>query len=62
MMSRKDRAKQFLPFDAMKGLHEAMRDKELALFGEAHTQVDEEDEWWKEYFPPDPEDAYTSDD
>lgn len=51
MMTRKDRAKQFLPFDAMKGLHEAMRDKELELFGQAHTQVEEDDAWWQEYLP-----------
>lgn len=28
MMSRQDRAKQFLPFDAMKGLTEALRERE----------------------------------
>lgn len=27
--SRKDRAKQFLPFDALKGLQEALREKEI---------------------------------
>ena len=28
MMKREDRAKQFLPFDAMKGLYEALRERE----------------------------------
>lgn len=27
-MDRSDRAKQFMPFDAVKGLHEALREKE----------------------------------
>ena len=35
MMTRADRAKQFAPFDAMKGLKEAMRDRE-----ERHTRVE----------------------
>ena len=34
MMTRKDRAKQFMPFDAMKGLQEALRDRE-----ERHSRV-----------------------
>ena len=29
MVSRIDRAKQFLPFDALKGLQEALREKEI---------------------------------
>ena len=29
MASRADRAKQFLPFDALKGLQEALREKEI---------------------------------
>lgn len=29
MASRVDRAKQFLPFDALKGLQEALREKEI---------------------------------
>ena len=29
MVSRADRAKQFLPFDALKGLQEALREKEI---------------------------------
>ena len=33
-MTRKDRAKQFMPFDAMKGLQEALRDRE-----ERHSRV-----------------------
>ena len=28
MMTREERAKQFMPFDAMKGLQEALRDRE----------------------------------
>ena len=28
MMTRQERAKQFMPFDAMKGLQEALRDRE----------------------------------
>lgn len=32
-MSKSDRAKQFIPFDALKGLQEALREKEIE-----HTQ------------------------
>ena len=35
MMMRQERAKQFQPFDAMKGLSEALRDRE-----EHHTRVE----------------------
>lgn len=35
MMTRTQRAKQFLPFDAMKGLQEALRDRE-----EHHSRVE----------------------
>ena len=35
MMTQKNRAKQFLPFDAMKGLQEALRDRE-----EKHSRVE----------------------
>ena len=35
MMTRAERAKQFAPFDAMKGLQEALRDRE-----ERHSRVD----------------------
>lgn len=35
VMTRQDRAKQFMPFDAMKGLQEALRDRE-----EKHNRVD----------------------
>lgn len=35
MMMRQERAKQFQPFDAMKGLQEALRDRE-----EHHTRVE----------------------
>ena len=31
MVSRSDRARQFLPFDALKGLQEALREKEIEL-------------------------------
>ncbi len=34
-MNRSDRAKQFMPFDAMKGLKEALRERE-----ERHSRVD----------------------
>ena len=35
MMTRQERAKQFQPFDAMKGLQEALRDRE-----ERHSRVE----------------------
>lgn len=35
MMTREQRAKQFMPFDAMKGLQEALRDRE-----ERHSRVE----------------------
>ena len=35
MMMREERAKQFQPFDAMKGLQEALRDRE-----ERHSRVE----------------------
>lgn len=38
MMTREQRAKQFMPFDAMKGLQEALRDRE-----ERHTRVEKHD-------------------
>lgn len=38
MMTREQRAKQFMPFDAMKGLQEALRDRE-----ERHTRVERHD-------------------
>ena len=38
MMMREERAKQFAPFDAMKGLQEALRDRE-----ERHTRVERHD-------------------
>ena len=31
MASKQDRAKQFLPFDALKGLQEALREKEIEI-------------------------------
>ena len=37
-MTRKERAKQFMPFDAMKGLQEALRAKE-----EHHTRTEKHD-------------------
>ena len=37
-MIREERAKQFAPFDAMKGLQEALRDRE-----ERHTRVERHD-------------------
>lgn len=38
MMTREQRAKQFMPFDAMKGLQEALRDRE-----ERHSRVERHD-------------------
>lgn len=38
MMTRQERAKQFAPFDAMKGLQEALRDRE-----ERHSRVERHD-------------------
>ena len=38
MMMREERAKQFAPFDAMKGLQEALRDRE-----ERHSRVGRHD-------------------
>ncbi len=38
MMTRAERAKQFAPFDAMKGLQEALRDRE-----ERHSRVEKHD-------------------
>jgi len=38
MMTREERAKQFMPFDAMKGLKEALLDRE-----EKHTRVKRHD-------------------
>lgn len=35
MMTQKERAKQFAPFDSLKGLHEALRDRE-----ERHSRVE----------------------
>lgn len=37
-MTRQERAKQFMPFDAMKGLQEALRDRE-----ERHLRTDRHD-------------------
>ena len=41
-MRRADRAKQFLPFDAMKGLQEALRDREEKHARTARREIDEE--------------------
>lgn len=40
MVSRSDRARQFLPFDALKGLQEALRAKEIEL--EERKELSEE--------------------
>ena len=42
-MNREDRAKQFLPFDAMKGLKEAMERQEELLSRVEKTELGEED-------------------
>ncbi len=43
-MNRADRAKQFLPFDSMKGLSEALRAQEEALAQTERREMSEEDE------------------
>jgi len=43
MMERKDRAKQFLPFDAMKGLSEALREREEKVLRVERREPDEEE-------------------
>ena len=43
MMTRQERAKQFLPFDAMKGLQEALRDREEKLSRVGRRELSEED-------------------
>ena len=40
MASKADRAKQFLPFDSLKGLQEALREKEIEI--EAQKELSEE--------------------
>ncbi|MBR1748103.1 MAG: YolD-like family protein [Clostridia bacterium] len=41
-MRREDRAKQFLPFDAMKGLTEALREREEKVLRQEKKELDEE--------------------
>lgn len=41
-MNRQDRAKQFAPFDALKGLKEALREKELLHFSQSKKEVCED--------------------
>ena len=41
-MRREDRAKQFLPFDAMKGLQEALREREEKVLRVPRREPDEE--------------------
>ena len=41
-ISRLDRAKQFLPFDALKGLQEALRSKEIEY--EEKKEISEEEQ------------------
>ncbi|MCQ2427461.1 MAG: YolD-like family protein [Clostridia bacterium] len=43
-MTRGERAKQFLPFDAMKGLSEALRDREERHLREEKRELSEEQE------------------
>ena len=42
MMTRQQRAKQFQPFDAMKGLQEALRDREERHCREERREISEE--------------------
>ena len=41
-MIREERAKQFMPFDAMKGLQEALRDREERHARVERTEISEE--------------------
>ena len=40
MASKSDRARQFMPFDALKGLQEALREKEIEI--ESRRELSEE--------------------
>ncbi len=42
MMTRQERAKQFMPFDAMKGLQEALRDREERHIRTERRELSEE--------------------
>ena len=42
-MRREDRAKQFLPFDAMKGLYEALKEREEKVKKVERKELDEEE-------------------
>lgn len=44
MMTRKERAKQFMPFDAMKGLKEALRQREERHSRTPKREISPEDE------------------
>lgn len=44
MMTREQRAKQFMPFDAMKGLQEALRDREERHSRVERHEISEEDQ------------------
>lgn len=41
-INKSDRARQFLPFDALKGLQEALREKEMELEQEEKRELSEE--------------------
>lgn len=43
-MDRSDRAKQFMPFDAVKGLQEALREKERIIVPKVELAEDYQDE------------------
>ena len=42
-MNREDRAKQFAPFDALKGLREALREKEIEHERQQKKELSDED-------------------
>ena len=42
-MTRQERAKQFMPFDAMKGLQETLRAREEVMNRVNHRELDEEE-------------------
>ena len=38
-MSREDRAKQFMPFAALKGYEKALRNKEIEIMGYSNREI-----------------------
>lgn len=44
-MNRANRAKQFMPFDALKGFQEALREKEKVLAWPEERKEEDAEEW-----------------